>query len=176
MSTSDSWCSPPEVGDPLEQFFDGPVDVDPCSNARSIIRAVLALSSGGLVLPWRLPDERKARGTVYENPPYSKGGVWTDKALNEMSVGNVTELVRLVMFQPSTRWWVDQCSKPSRNPRILGLKRLAFLDPFAADAGKKRMGCRFEPALIYFGSRVARFDREFRSITRWSTWGRSGRP
>jgi hypothetical protein len=65
------------------------------------------------------------------------------------------------------------CNKPRRNPRILALKRISFLDPYATDPGKKRQGCRFEPALIYFGKRTARFDRAFGHLARWSTWGRS---
>jgi hypothetical protein len=170
VSTSDSWCSPPEIADPLEEFFDGPVDVDPCSNDRSIIRSRLAFQRGGLIRPWRLPVSTKR--TVYENDPYSKATAWTEKMLAELACGNVRELVRLSMMATSTAWWSRMCYAPKRNPRILGLKRIAFLDPFAASAGEKRMGCRFEPALTYFGPRTREFTRVFAHLTRWATWGR----
>lgn len=168
---SDAWCSPPEVGDPLAQFFAGPVDVDPCSNARSIILARLALTHGGLVLPWVLP--LPVDRTAYQNDPYSKSDEWTAKMIAELAAGHVREHVRLCMMSTSTHWWADQCRRTRRNPRILALKRLSFLDPFAKDPGKRRMGCRFEPALLYWGPRSARFTREFAHLTRWTTWGRT---
>lgn len=171
MGTSDSWCTPPEIADPVEEFFDGPVDVDPCSNDRSVIRAVLALRSGGLLLPWRLPGS-DAKGTVYENDPYSMAGIWTDKMLHELAWGRVTEIIRLSMMATSSMWWQRMCLMPARRPRILGLRRIAFLDPFAETAGQKRQVCRFEPALTYIGPRVKRFDKVFAHLTRWSTWGR----
>lgn len=171
MGVSDSWCSPPPITDRLVEFFGGPVDVDPCSNARSIVQARLALTTGGLARPWRLP--RPVDRTFYENFPYSQPDAWTAKLLAELACGNVVEGIRLSMFSCSAQWWADQCAKPRRNPRILALKRIAFLDPYASEAGQKRMSCRFEPALIYFGPRWRRFDKVFAALTRWSTWGRS---
>jgi hypothetical protein len=170
-STSDGWCSPPEIAGPLADHFAGPVDVDPCSNERSIIQARMSLRSGGLVLPWRL--EKPVDRTGYQNDPYSKSEAWTHKMVAELAAGNVREHVRLCMMSTSTAWWSDMCLLPKRNPRVLALKRIAFLDPDAATAGEKRMGCRFEPALVYFGPRAARFTRTFAHLTRWATWGRS---
>lgn len=170
MTNSDSWCSPPEIGDPLADFHDGPVDIDPCSNARSIIQARLAYTRGGLILPWRMPEPVEMTG--YQNDPYSQSGAWTVKMLVELASGNVREHTRLCMMSTSTSWWSDQCLLSKRNPRILALKRIAFLDPFASKSGQKRMGCRFEPALLYYGPRAARFTKTFAHLTRWSTWGR----
>jgi len=178
MSLSDSWCSPPEITLRLEEFYEGPVEVDPCSNTRSIVKAVLAMTSGGLILPWRLPARRypNAKGTGYQNDPYSQSETWTAKMLTELSTGRLREHIRLSMFSASAQWWADMCYKPRRNPRILALKRLAFLNPDGRDTGLKRwqrMSCRFEPALTYFGPRWQRFDRVFGALTRWSTWGRT---
>jgi len=171
MSNSDSWCSPPKIADPLEQFFHGPVDTDPCSNRRSIIRARQAYTRGGLVLPWRLDVPIDWSG--YQNDPYSKADAWTTKMLYELAVGNLQEHVRLCMMSTSSDWWARQCLEPKRNPRILALRRIAFLDPFAATKGSERQSCRFEPALLYFGRRTRAFEREFAHLTRWTTWGRS---
>lgn len=173
MATSDWWCSPPEIADPLEEFYQGPVDFDPCSNERSIIQARKALTSGGLILPWCLPARMKPKHTGYQNDPYSQAEVWTEKMLAELACGNLREHIRLSMFSCSSKWWERQCMVPKRNPRILALKRIAFLDPFASEAGMKRMSCRFEPALIYFGPRPERFTKVFAHLTRWTTWGRS---
>jgi hypothetical protein len=168
MATSDWWCSPAEIADPLEEFYGGPVGIDPCSNDRSIIRAVVALTYGGLVRSWRT-----AKRTGYQNDPYSQAGAWTDKMLRELRYGNLREHVRLSMFTPSTKWWVNMCATPRCNPRILALKRISFLDPFADEAGQKRDSCRFELALTYFGPRPERFTKVFAHLTRWTTWGRT---
>ncbi len=173
MAESDSWCSPPEIAVPLEEFYDGPVDVDPCSNNRSIIRARVAYTSGGLILRWCLPLNRKPRHTGYQNDPYSQADVWTYKMLAELACGNLREHIRLSMFASSSQWWADMCGRPRRNPRILALKRVAFLDPRPEKLGEKPMACRFEPALTYFGPRPERFTRAFAHLTRWATWGRT---
>lgn len=169
--SSDAWCSPPEIADPLADFFGGPVDVDPCSNERSIIRAHVKYFSGGLVLPWERNADAPA-GSVYQNDPYSQAGDWTTKMLREVASGRVAELVRLSMMSTSTYWWGAMCTQPKRNPRVLGLKRLEFLDPEADAAGVTRMTCRFEPALTYIGPRTELFTKTFAHLTRWATWGR----
>jgi hypothetical protein len=171
MTNSDSWCSPPQISTPLAQFFRGPVDIDPCSNERSIILARLSLCSGGLILPWIL--EAPVDRTGYQNDPYSQADAWTRKMLRELALGHVREHVRLCMMSTSSHWWAAQCVKPRRNPRILALRRVAFLDPFAKDPGKQRQSCRFEPALLYYGPRATKFTREFAHLTRWTTWGRT---
>lgn len=158
--SSDAWCSPPEVGDPLFDFW-GWADYDPCSNTRSIIRArEVVIERGGLIRPY----QKK----TYQNHPYSKNDVWADKAISELKVGNVRELVILCMTATSTLWWSNLMHKPKRNPRVICTKRLNFLGP----SGKPVDSSRFEPALIYYGARTGAFDRCFRSIARWSTWGR----
>jgi hypothetical protein len=170
-ASSDWWCSPPEVTVPLAEFFGGPVDFDPCSNPRSIVLALQSLYSGGLTLPWRL--RKPVNWTCYENFPFSQPVPWTAKLISELKLGNVREHVRLSQMDSSTQWWADMCTKPRRNPRILALKRIAFLDPFAEEAGMKRESSRFAPALTYFGPRTEKFTRAFAHLTRWTAWGRS---
>ncbi len=172
MSDSDWWCSPEEVAVRLVDFFNGPVGVDPCSNPRSVIQAVLTFQFGGLVRPWCRPKLLAKGDTVYENPPYSLGEEFTTKALGELENGHAKELVRLTMMSTSTYWWSRQCSFGPRNPRILALRRLKFIDPFATEPGKIRQSCRFEPALTYFGTRTKAFDKIFGDLARWSAWGR----
>ena len=158
MST-DEWCSPPEIAGPLFDFW-GEADVDPCSNSRSIIRARKRYTWGGLTRPWGKQ--------TYDNHPYSTNKPWIDKAIYEMKIGNVEELVVLCMYAASTQWWQDAMLKPRRNPRVIATKRIKFLGP----DGKPVDSSRFEPALIYYGRRTGAFDRHFEAITMWSTWGR----
>lgn len=172
MSDTDSWCSPPEVTVPLhDTLFQGPCDFDPCSNPRSIVRARVSLYEAGLVLPWMVVDDPGDRSS-YENYPYSVAGAWTAKAIYELKMGHVHELCRLGPAMTSAKWWTDQCLLPRRNPRIIFTKRISFLDPFNPDPGKRRQVCRHEPALVYYGPHWRRFDKAFKHLTRWSTWGR----
>lgn len=157
--TSDEWCTPwDEVGRPLYQFM-GEVG-DPCSNDRSVIRAHSRHTMGGLVFPWWEES--------YANWPYSKNVPWSSKAIYEMKIGNVAELVILCMTATSTVWWQNLMLGPRRNPRVVLTKRIKFIGP----DGESVDSSRFEPALIYYGKRHKAFDREFRSIAMWSTWGR----
>ena len=153
---SDQWCSPRDIADPLAQFFGGPVGCDPCSNDRSIIRARVVYTWGGLSLPWR--------ETTFMNNPYSCNIPWVGKALYEMRISNVRELVTLMMVAPSTVWWARMCSY-RRNPRLLFTPRLKFI-------GSGKFGARFDTVLKYYGHRHRAFEREFKHLTRWSAWGR----
>ena len=158
--SSDEWCTPPEVADPLFQFW-GVADYDCCSNTRSVIKALdAAIERGGLIRPYR----RK----TWQNHPYSQNDVWSQKAVQELKVGHVQELVILCMTATSTLWWQNLMHKPKRNPRVICTKRLPFLGP----TGKPEDSSRFDPALIYYGQYAKKFDACFRSIARWSTWGR----
>lgn len=176
---SDSWCSPRIVADPLEQFFGGPVGTDPCSNPHSIIRACRAFHAAGLHLPW---TRREDPTTAYRNNPYSNTDPWITKAIVELNKRELplTEEVSLVMVATSTKWWRRQCGvlpvliardgkaplelRPKRPIRLLFTGRLKFI-------GDKDSGARFDTVLGYWGSRTAAFDREFRSLTKWSAWG-----
>lgn len=164
--SSDSLCTPPEIAMPLAVFFGGPVDVDPATNEHAIIRAHLKYTEFGLQLPWKRP---RGKGTAWVNWPYSTNEPWAGKAIYEMKIGNVRELVVLCMSATSTVWWQSMMMKPKRNPRVICTKRIPFLGPHGVPM---ESGARFDTALIYYGSRTAAFDRNFKHVARWSTWGR----
>ena len=89
----DAWCTP-EWLTRLLPF----VDLDPCSNPRSTVRAhkTYSLEAGqdGLVLPWF--------GLVFVNGPYSKLLPWAEKLAAE---GAVTGAGFLVNADHSPGWW-----------------------------------------------------------------------
>lgn len=157
--SSDAWCTPYEIAVPLFHFW-GYADGDPCSNERSVIRAHERYETGGLIRPWW--------AKTYQNHPYSTNDPWAAKACTELALGRVQELVVLCMTATSTKWWARFMNEPKRNPRVIATKRLAFLGP----DGVAMDSSRFEPALIYYGKRAAAFDKEFRHVAMWSTWGR----
>lgn len=156
---SDGWCSPRMVTAPVAEFFGGRVHTDPCSNERSIVDAVIAYTFGGLHFPWIKE--------TYENCPFSKTLAWTDKGLAELKSGRCTELVRLTMVSTSSAWW-SKMARFKINPRFIFTKRLKF----RGDATTPNQGARFDTVLTYFGKRHKQFDKAFRHLERWSTWGR----
>lgn len=164
--SSDSLCTPPEIATPLAQLFGGPVDIDPATNEHSIIQARRIYTWGGLMRPWVGP---RKDGSAFVNWPYSTNDPWAAKALHEMKIQHVRELVILCMSATSTRWWAGLMINSKRNPRVMCTKRIPFLGPNGVEM---ESGARFDTALIYYGPRSLVFDREFKHQAMWSTWGR----
>jgi len=167
---SDSLCTPPDIRDRLYDLWGGPPGCDPCSNPHSIIGARRELYEGGLLLPW--VDERGKAADNYVNWPYSVNEPWADKAIYELKIGHAREMVVLCMTSTSTEWWSKMMTRPRINPRVICTKRIPFLGP----SGKPLpASSRFDPSLIYYTRskrRIAKFDRLFSYIARWTTWGR----
>jgi hypothetical protein len=179
--STDDWCSGAEVRDGLERL--GGVQADPCTNERSIIKSIVRYTAGGLHLPWR-PRRyaRRPRWLVYENPPYSRLGLWTDKGIRELlgDYGDApTELIRLVPVATSAAWWrrahlleaprgveLKRVQKKINPPLVIYTKRLSFIDENGVSDG----GARFDSVLFcYFqrdrGRRVQAALKAFAPIT-----------
>ncbi len=66
------WCTPERVLSPVRDFFDGVVDLDPCSNDSSIVNATVEFKlpeHDGLKESWAV----EGPGTkVYDNPPFGR--------------------------------------------------------------------------------------------------------
>ena len=159
--SSDSLCTPPGYVNRIYELLGDPIGCDPCTNEHSIIRAKTAYTWGGLIKPWR--------DRCYENHPYSINKPWIDKAVHEMKVGHVSELLILCMTATSTDWWKKAMTAPRRNPRVICTKRIKFLGPGGKPLAN---GARFDTSLIYYGKRAQKFDRLFASVAMWTTWGR----
>jgi hypothetical protein len=97
MSDRDSWATPAWLTALLPE-----VDLDPCSNEHSTVRArkTYRLDRGedGLVLPWV--------GSVYVNAPFSDIMPWAVKAGHEVRRG----CGFLVNVDSSTAWWRELTS------------------------------------------------------------------
>lgn len=180
MSTDD-WCSPAVIRDGLKRL--GGVEADPCTNGRSIIKSLVRYTAGGLHLPWR-PRRfaRRKRWLVYENPPYSRLGAWTDKGILELMgrCGTApTELIRLVPVAPSAAWWrrahlveaprgvdPEEMRELVDPPLVIYTKRLPFID----EEGVEGETARFDSAIFcYFqrerGRRLQTAIKAFADIT-----------
>jgi len=88
-STRDGWCTPSWLTGLLPL-----VDLDPCSNARSTVRARrhVVLPEDGLAIGWT--------GLVFVNPPYSDVMPWVEKACTTNAGCGF-----LVNVDSSTSWW-----------------------------------------------------------------------
>lgn len=95
-SDSDTQCTPRWLADLLPV-----VDLDPCSNSRSHIRArqAIALPNDGLAVPWQT-----IATTVWCNPPYSNPLPWAQAGADAFDDKGV-EQMWLVKLDPTTRWW-----------------------------------------------------------------------
>jgi hypothetical protein len=167
---SDSWCSPSAVTLPLARFFKGPVDVDPCSNARSLVRAREAWRAGSLHRAWfghALVDAvRRLRRTVYMNPPYSRLGRWVPYLVEQLELARQwkPEAVALVPVATSAGWWQAAIQADA----LMFVKRLTFV-------GDKPDPARFDAVLLYYGPRRDAFREAFRELERWYLHGEDAR-
>lgn len=119
----DSYCTPDHVTVALPD-----IDLDPCSNDNSSVRAStsyrLEAGQDGLVLPWF--------GLVYCNPPYSSPLPWAEKLDAERL--NVTGCGFLVNADHSPAWW--HALKQHLTIRIDFNERLDFKPPRGVVASK----------------------------------------
>ena len=63
---SQTWCTPPKYVNAIKRFWNGKIDLDPCSNEYSVVKAEVEYrlpEHDGLKENWDYP-------TVYVNPPY----------------------------------------------------------------------------------------------------------
>jgi hypothetical protein len=172
------WCSPDRVVDVVRNAFGGTIDLDPCSNPKSIVGARLA---------WELPrDDGLAQvwgdGRIYANPPWGRihvhretrevveASAWKEVPEAERAAYETTDIgdwiakareeheehgAQVCLLLPAaidTRpWHRDIWSTASAVGFFKG--RLKFR---GADACAP-MAC----ALAYFGHRPQRFERAF---------------
>ncbi len=171
----DHFCTPHVVDDCLFDFFGGPVDLDPCSNSRSIIRSKEAYTVGGLHLPWR--------ATNFENGPYSRMMIWVQKTMRELAIGRAKEVVTLWPVATSTKWWKTATGNMPVEPEVVGKKEIWAPNPtliftkrlaFIGLSGEQDDSARFDPVLFFYGpeKRHRAFLRSFNNLINWSTRGR----
>ena len=144
---ADNWCTPHWLIERIVDFNGGAIGLDPASNERSLVAALVELEgppydADGLEYDWCGHD------LCFCNPPYSRGQLdrWTAKMCVEADRG--AEIIGLVPATTATRWW--QSMAPRCQAVLFLGKRVRFV-------GDKSGSPRFDSALIYFGERRYRF-------------------
>lgn len=142
----DCWNTPKEIVQDVLAFFDGELELDPCSNSEETPNVpalrVYTEETNGLAHPWKAKS-------VFMNHPYSESKLWIPYAVSQYERGNAKELILLVKLDVSTRWW----SRISGYPWVAINRRLKF--------GDSKSAAPFQSALVYLGTDINKFTYIF---------------
>lgn len=105
-SARDDWNTPRVICNLVERL--GPIGLDPCSNAGSIVpaRVKWTIDDDGLSpsRPWSATLFRSSDEIIYVNPPYGRAiRHWVARADQEYSAG--ASVVGLLPARVDTYWW-----------------------------------------------------------------------
>ena len=143
---TDCWNTPPTFVADVIAFFDGSLDLDPCSNDEQNpnvpANKVYTETTNGLKHDW-------IAESVFMNHPYSNSKEWIPYAARQYEIGNSTEMILLIKLDVSTVWW----RSISSYPWIAVNRRLKF--------GDGKGAAPFQSAIIYLGNRLERFNTIF---------------
>ncbi len=158
-SLSQEWCTPPKYVVAVRQFFDGHIDLDPCSNKYSLVNAKVEYSlpkKDGLRESWDFP-------TIYVNPPYGADrphGTTIKNWLRKCAAAREdhgAEVLALIPVATNTSHWKHYVWGVAGGVAFLYDTRLRFLEN-GLDTGK---GAPMSCAVVYWGDRVDRLAEVF---------------
>ena len=160
VSEKKDWNTPPKYVAPVIKFFGGQVDLDPCSNAFSLINATTnyILPTDGLQQVWNFKR-------IYINPPYGKN-VDTDTSIydwiNKDNLANKefgSEVLLLIPVATNTKHFKDIIFRNAKGICFLSDTRLKFWTDGKEDPKGAPMSC----CMVYFGSDYVKFEKIFNS-------------
>jgi len=156
---STEWCTPPKYVEAITEFFDGCVELDPCSNYFSIIPAKIKYclpANDGLKKSWNYK-------TIFVNPPYGRNKEnkttikdWIKKCL-EAYINNKSEVIALIPVATNTSHWKEYIYPFCTCVCFLFDTRLKFMINGSLDNKGAPMSC----ALIYWGKNKEKFKSIF---------------
>jgi hypothetical protein len=165
-SEFDDWNTPACVLERVRRV--APIGLDPCSNAQSIVRALvefrLARGEDGLARVW------DGYGLVFVNPPYGDAlPMWAKKIAREAHA--TVEIITLVPHRTDTEWYRTmargcsaKCEWHGRlvHPRGAADSAQASLFGGAAVAAPEKSGTApFPSVVLYHGRRAPAFVKAF---------------
>jgi phage N-6-adenine-methyltransferase len=143
---TDCWNTPKEIVEDVLKFFDGELELDPCSNSEESpnvpAKRVYTEETDGLQHNWKAQS-------VFVNHPYSNSKEWIPYAARQYEKGYAKELILLIKLDVSTRWWY----RISGYPWIAVNRRLKF--------GDGKSAAPFQSALVYLGKDLNKFVTVF---------------
>lgn len=154
-SLSKSWCTPEKYVKAVKAVFGDKIDLDPCSNDYSIVKAIKE---------FKLPDydglkEKWNYNTIFVNPPYGIDKAqgtsiknWLAKCVSAHIDYN-SEVIALIPVAPNTSHWKKYVFSQATAICFLYDTRLRFLEN-GIDSGK---GAPMACAMIYWGNNYKSF-------------------
>jgi hypothetical protein len=162
VTDNKDWGTPAKYVEAVRDFFGGEIDLDPCSNEWSIVRARVEYR-----LPERdgLSDSWKFK-RIYVNPPYGldrRSGTGIKNWLYRCAYAHKnfgSEILALVPVATNTGHWKKYVFGRARSICFLADTRLKFL--VNGENGGK--GAPMSCAMIYWGTNHKRFVAVFRQF------------
>ena len=159
VGQSQHWGTPPKYVEAVRSFFGGGIDLDPCSNIYSLVKAKKEYSlplHDGLNESWDYP-------TIYVNPPYGSDmerrtriAHWLRKCAEANRIHR-SEVLALVPVATNTGHWKEYVFGKATCICFLYDTRLRFLVN-GRDEGK---GAPMSCAMIYWGENPRQFIHTF---------------
>lgn len=162
-SFSRDWCTPKKYVDAVRRMFDGEIELDPCSNADSIV---------GAKKEYRLPEHDGLRecwteARIYVNPPYGadreRGTTiknWLKKiAQTYLERPHSCEILALIPVATNTRHWKEYVFGVADAICFLYDTRLRFIIGGSENNKGAPMAC----CMVYWGGNVVKFEEIFSS-------------
>lgn len=148
---TDSWCTPPEIRDPVLEFF-GTLDCDLATNEHGVMGAKVGYTVEDDCFKQDLSKHR----TFWLNPWYSDPGP-PMKLLADAIAKRIYDAEGLCLPKGdwSTEWWWDQVIERAA-AICYWRKRVAYLHE-----GKRQTTATFPTALVYYGNNPERFEKKF---------------
>lgn len=152
------WCTPKSIVDAVRVAFGGRIELDPCSHARSVVRAAnewLPPDADGLAEEWDF-------ATIFVNPPFRSGagvgrgvGDWLEKCADakRRHSAHVVALVPAAVTSPAWQRSVWGCAQAVC---FLYAERIDF-----HVEGRPIGGVKTPCAVVCWGGRFAAFERAF---------------
>lgn len=154
---SQDWGTPPKYVDAIRDFWDGEIDLDPCSNEHSIVHANTEFKlpeHDGLAENWEEYD------TIFVNPPYGRDkehGTSIADWLKKCANAGAAEVIALVPVATNTSHWKKYVFGKAMAVCFLYDTRLKFLENGVESKKGAPMAC----ALVYWGLLEDEFIKKF---------------
>lgn len=156
---SQSWCTPPKYIGAIKCFWEGEIELDPCSNEFSLVGAkteYVLPETDGLKSDWNYR-------TIYVNPPYGADRVrgttiknWLAKCAYAHKVYN-SEVIALIPVATNTSHWKTYVFGVADAICFLADTRLRFY----VEGLEQRKGAPMACCLVYWGHNIKKFIDHF---------------
>ncbi len=148
-SKSQSWGTPPKYVKAVRRFFEGNIELDPCSSKNSIVNAKTEFMlpfNDGLEEEWNYSN-------IYVNPPYgadrNRGTTikdWLSKCVSSHEKYG-SEILALIPVATNTRHWKQSVFGKAKAICFLYDTRLKFLENGEKGGKGAPMAC----SMVYWG-------------------------